>query len=89
MKLSEIVQKIYDMNYCGECWVNIETMGNCTHIRIEYGDGYWGLYYFYINNQNKKIFDCSELPANDDWKWLWKLWVDNVEIDLDMEDTNV
>ena len=89
MKLSEIVKKIYDMNYRGECWVGIETIRNCTHIRIEYGDGYWGLYHLYINNQNKKIFDCSELPVNDDWKWLWKLWVDNVEIDLDMEDTNV
>ena len=91
MKLSEIVQKIYDMNYRGECWVSIYTGKGeyYTKIRIEYGDGYWGLYEFYICHTTKTIDNEIDLPMNDDWKWLWKLWVDNVEIDLDMEDTNV
>lgn len=89
MKLSEIVQKIYDMNYKSECWVSIYTGKVDTRIRIEYGDGYWGVYEFYIRHTTRTIYNDIDLPVYDDWKWLWKLWVDNVEIDLDMEDTNV
>ena len=86
MKLSEIVKKIYDMNYRGECWVEVVKNTSCIHIRIEYGDGFWGLYDFDINNQTGTIIDCFDLPVTSDWKWLWKLWVDNVEIELDMDE---
>ena len=85
MKLSEIINKIYDMNYRGECWVAVSTSkgDNYTKIRIEYGDGYWGLYEFYINPHTKTIINDIDLPITDEWKWLWKLWADNVEIEID------
>ena len=91
MKLSEIVNKIYEMNYKGECWITIHTGKGeyYTKIRIEYGDGYWGLYEFYIYHDTKTIGNDIDLPMVDDWKWLWKLWVDSVEIEIDMENTNV
>lgn len=84
IKLSEIVERIYDLNFRGECWIDIDkTRNSYTRVVIQYGDGYWGQYEFAINNQTKMIYGDLDIPMEDEWKWLWKLWVENTEIEID------
>ena len=88
MKLSELIQKIYDTNYKSECWVEyIKDPNDCYHkIRIQYGDGYWGDYEFYIrNNKIEMSNDMYLLPMNE-FKWLYRLWLDEVIIEDDVEE---
>lgn len=87
MKLSEVIQKIYDTNYKSECYVHpIKETSNSRYIRVEYGDGYWGDYEFYIrNNKIEMSNDMYLLPMNE-FKWLYRLWLDEVTIEDDVEE---
>lgn len=41
MKLSELIEKIYDTKYKSECWISpIKESSNTLRIRVQYGDGY-------------------------------------------------
>ena len=92
MKLSELIKKIYDTKYSGECQVrpikcNSRSNYGDYRIKVEYGEGYCGDYEFYI--VDGKISDNYNinLPRSE-FKWLYKLWVDEevFEDDLTEED---
>lgn len=90
MKLSELVKKIYDTNYKSECYVSpIRESYNSLRIRVEYGDGYWGLYEFYIRNNKIEIYNDMDLLPMNEFKWFYKLWVDEVEFVDDWEDIDL
>lgn len=90
MKLSELVKKIYDTNYKSECYVSpIRESSSTLRIRVEYGDGYWGLYEFYIRNNKIEIYNDMDLLPMNEFKWFYKLWVDEVEFVDDWEDIDL
>lgn len=85
MKLSELIKKIYDTKYKNECYVKTIKYNNKPNdyrIVVEYGDGYWGEYEFYI--VDGKISDDydMDLPRKE-FKWLYKLWLDGVVFEND------
>lgn len=84
IKLSEIAKRIYNLNFRGECWIDIDkTIDSYTRVVIRYGKEHRGQYEFIINNQTKMIYGYLDIPMKDEWKWLWKLWVENTEIEID------
>jgi hypothetical protein len=90
MKLSELVKKIYDTNYNSECYVSpIRETRNSLRIRVEYGNGYWGLYEFYIRDNKIEIYNDMDLLPMNEFKWFYKLWVDEVEFVDDWEDIDL
>lgn len=90
MKLSELIKKIYDTNYKSECYIlPIRESSSTLRIRVEYGDGYWGLYEFYIRNNKIEIYNDMDLLPMNEFKWFYKLWVDEVEFVDDWEDIDL
>lgn len=86
IKLSELIDKIYETKFKSECWVEpIKEGNNYYRIRVQYGDGYWGDYDFYIENEKIVIYtnDCL-LPFNE-FKWLYTLWIAETTIIDDLE----
>lgn len=87
IKLSELIDKIYETKFKSECWVEpIKEGNNYYRIRVQYGDGYWGYYDFYIENEKIVIYtnDCL-LPFNE-FKWLYTLWIAGTTIIDDLEE---
>ena len=90
IKLSELIDKIYKTEYSSECYVKAIKCSNGQYkdnyrIHIEYGDGYWGDYEFYIvDGKISSIFDM-DLPR-DEFKWLYTLWIADTIIEDDMEE---
>ena len=72
MKLSELIEKIYDTKYKSECWVDpIKYNFTSYKIRIQYGDGYWGDYEFYIVDGKISDNHDMDLPRSE-FKWLYQ-----------------
>jgi hypothetical protein len=93
MKLSELIQKIYDTEYNSECYVKPIRCSNGPHcgdyrIRVEYGDGYWGDYEFYIVDGKISDNHDMDLPRSE-FKWLYKLWVDEVVFEDDLTEKDI
>lgn len=85
IKLSELIQKIYDTKYKSECYVHpIRESFSTLRIRVEYGDGYWGDYEFYIINGKISSSYDMDLPR-DEFKWLYILWIAGTQIIDDLE----
>lgn len=90
IKLSELIDKIYKTEYSSECYVKAIKCGNGQYkddyrIHIEYGDGYWGDYEFYIvDGKISSTFDM-DLPR-DEFKWLYTLWIAGTEIVDDLKE---
>ena len=90
IKLSELIDKIYKTEYSSECYVHAIKCDNGQYkddyrIRIQYGDGYWGDYEFYIvDGKISSAFDM-DLPR-DEFKWLYELWIAGTEIIDDLEE---
>lgn len=90
IKLSELIDKIYETKYSSECYVKAIKGSNGQYkddyrIRVEYGEGYWGDFDFYI--VKGKISSDLELnlPRNE-FKWLYELWIAGSEIIDDLEE---
>ena len=89
IKLSELIDKIYKTEYSSECYVKAIKCSNGQYkddyrIHIEYGDGYWGDYEFYIvDGKISSAFDM-DLPR-DEFKWLYTLWIAGTIIEDDLE----
>lgn len=92
IKLSELIDKIYKTEYSSECYVKAIKCSNGQYkddyrIHIEYGDGYWGDYEFYIvDGKISSAFDM-DLPR-DEFKWLYTLWIAGTEIIDDLKESN-
>ena len=85
MKLTELIQKIYDTKFKSECYVNvIKESTETLRFRVEYGDGYWGDYEFYIRNNKIDIYEDMYLLPMKEFKWFYKLWVDEVVFENDL-----
>lgn len=86
IKLSELIDKIYETKFKSECWIEPIRLGKGHYrIRTQYGDGYWGDYDFYIENEKIVIYtnDCL-LPFNE-FKFLYTLWIAGTTIIDDLE----
>ena len=85
IKLSELIDKIYETKFKSESWVEpIKEGDNYYRIRVQYGDGYWGDYEFYIvDGKISSAFDM-ELPR-DEFKWLYEIWIAETTIIDDLE----
>ena len=93
MKLSELIKKIYDTEYSGECYVQPIKCNDGPHcgdyrIRVEYGDGYWGDYEFYIVGGKISDNHDMDLPRSE-FKWLYKLWVDEEVFEDDLMEKDI
>ena len=94
MKLSEVIQKIYDTNYKSDCHVHlIRESADTLRISVEYGDSHSEIMKFYIrNNKIDMSNDMYLLPMKEfkrllnEFKWLYKLWLNEVLIEDDMEE---
>lgn len=92
IKLSELIDKIYDTKYSSECYVKAIKCSSGQYkddyhyrIHIEYGEGYWGDYEFYIvDGKISSAFDMN-LPR-DEFKWLYTLWIAGTEIVDDLKE---
>ena len=86
IKLSELIDKIYETKFKSESWVQpIKEGDNYYRIRIQYGDGYWGDYEFYIRNNKIEINENDYLLPMNEFKWLYTLWIAGTEIVDDLE----
>lgn len=93
MKLSEVIQKIYDTNYKSDCYVHlIRESADTLRISVEC-DSYSEIIKFYIrNNKIDMSNDMYLLPMKEfkrllnEFKWLYKLWLNEVLIEDDMEE---
>ena len=86
--LSELIDKIYETKFKSESWVEPIRESDITlRIRVQYGDGYWGDYEFYIRNNKIEINENDYLLPFNEFKWLYTLWIagtkiiDNLECD--------
>ena len=87
IKLSELIDKIYETKFKSESWVQpIKEGDNYYRIRIQYGDGYWGDYEFYIRNNKIEINENDYLLPMNEFKWLYTLWIAGTEIVDDIEE---
>lgn len=94
MKLSEVIQKIYDTNYKSDCHVHlIGESADTLRISVEYGDSHSEIMKFYIrNNKIDMSNDMYLLPMKEfkrllnEFKWLYKLWLNEVLIEDDVEE---
>ena len=90
IKLSEVIDKIYKTEYSSECYVHAIKCDNGQYkddyrIRVQYGDGYWGDYEFYIvDGKISSAFDM-DLPR-DEFKWLYTLLIAGTEIVDDLKE---
>ena len=86
IKLSELIDLIYQNEYSSECYVHpIKSSSGDYRIRVEYGDGYWGEYEFYIVNGVISSNYDMDLPR-DEFKWLYALWVAETTIIDDLKE---
>ena len=84
--LSEIIDNIYETKFKSESWVEpIKEGNNYYRIRVQYGDGYWGDYEFYIRNNKIEINENDYLLPFNEFKWLYTLWIADTEIVDDLE----
>lgn len=87
IKLSELIDKIYETKFKSESWVEpIKEGNNYYRIRIQYGDGYWGDYEFYIRNNKIEINENDYLLPFNDFKWLYTLWIAGTKIIDDIKE---
>lgn len=92
IKLSELIELIYLTEYSSECYVHPIKCNNGQYkddyrIRIEYGDGYWGDYEFYIvNGKISSVYDM-DLPRQE-FKWLYAFWVGETTIIDDLKEND-
>ena len=87
MKLSELIEKIYDTNYNSECYVKVfKESPDILRFRVQYGDGYWGDFEFYIRNNKIDLYNDMDLLPMNEFKWFYKLWVNEVEFVDDWDD---
>lgn len=89
IKLSELIDKIYKTEYSSECYVKSIKCDNGQYkgdyrIHVEYGDGYWGDYEFYIVDGKISSNYDMDLPR-DEFKWLYTLWISGTTIIDDLE----
>ena len=90
IKLSEIIDKIYDTEYSGECYVHAIKCDNGHHkndyrIRVQYGVGFWGDFEFYIVDGKISSNYDMDLPR-DEFKWLYTLWIAGTIIEDDLKE---
>lgn len=87
IKLSEIVDKICDTNYKSECWVEPIRLGKGNYkIRTQYGDAYWCVYDFYIEDKKIVMYQDDYLLPFDEFKWLYTLWIAGTIIEDDLQE---
>lgn len=87
IKLSEIVDKICDTNYKSECWVEPIKLGKGNYkIRTQYGDAYWCVYDFYIEDKKIVMYQDDYLLPFDEFKWLYALWIAGTIIEDDLKE---
>lgn len=85
IKLSELIDKIYKTGYSSECYVKpIKSASGDYRVRVEYGDGYWGDFEFYIVDGKISSNYDMDLPR-DEFKWLYTLWIAGTQIIDDLE----
>ena len=88
MKLTELFERIYNTNYNSECYVSaIRESSSALRIRVEYGDGYWGFYEFYVRDHKIEMYNDMDLLPMNEFKWLYKLWVDEVVFEDDLTES--
>ncbi len=86
MKLSELIERIYETKFKSECYVDIDReSSNSMRVRVQYGDGYWGDYEFYIRNNKIDLYEDMYLLPMREFKWFYKLWIDEVYIEYGEE----
>ena len=84
IKLSELIDKIYETEYSSERYVHpIKSDSGDYRIRVQYGDGFWGDYEFYIVDGKISSNYDMDLPR-DEFKWLYTLWIAGTEVIDDM-----
>ena len=87
IKLSELIDKIYETKFKSENWVEpIKEGNNYYRIKVQYGDGYWGDYEFYIRNNKIEINENDYLLSMSEFKWLYALWIAGSEIIDDLKE---